>query len=332
MSTERLDKDEFVELMTSFEGTPEALVAKVTAARQITIEVLIPSDPKYYSRLLAPPPESAMGVREYVATRLAEARQHVLATNVVAGLRRIAYSNLWQPLIPLEIQEPIDFSGILALADTFDPFSLLFGFELCTTRLAQDQSYETLGTTFLQALFGDDNALRQRCQIFSACAVVATVTLRSIFDEFSVPLYWFRLAALTHAGLLTNALRGLSEPSKFFDWAIKAAGTAFFWHILYDRRDAPRWRSEWISPEQIEAELFGRVLNAIGPIPKDRWPEPWRKIVDTFAARQHARNLAIASHFVGPLDDFGDSPPVSPELQAVVAETEARTPSCDKAI
>jgi hypothetical protein len=329
-STRRLDKDEFVELMTSFERTPEALAAKVTATPQLTIEVLIPSDPKYYSRLLAPPPESSVGVREYIAKGLADARQHVLATNVAAGLRRIAYSNLWQPLIPFEILSPIEFSKISALADAFDPFSLLFGFELCAAKLALDKSYEALSTTFLQALFDDHAALRRRCQIFSACAVVATVILRSTFDESSVPLHWFRLAALTHAGLLTNALRALSEPSQFLDWAITTAGNAFFWHVLYDRRDAPRWRSEWISPEQIEAELFGRVLNAIGLLPKDRRPKPWQKIIDEFAARLQVDRQAITSQFAGPLDDFGDSPPVPPDLQAIVAATETRLQAATK--
>jgi hypothetical protein len=323
MSARRLDKDEFIQLMTSFERTPEAFAATIKATRQLTVDVLVPSDPKYYFRLLAPPPEPSENVREYKATRLAGARQHVLATNLGAGLRRIAYSNLWQPLVPLEILASIDSSQIAALRDAFDPFSLLFGFELCTARLGQDKSYETLGTAFLRALFEDNDALR-RCRIFAACAIVTTVILRRTFDESSVPLYWFRLAALTHAGLLTEALRGLTEPSQFYDWAIQAVGTAFFWHVLYDRRDAPRWRSEWISPEQIEAELFGRVLNAMALVPQDRRPKPWQKIIDEFGDKQRARNRAIAPHFAGPLDDFGDFPTAPPDLQAIITDIEAR--------
>jgi hypothetical protein len=121
---------------------------------------------------------------------------------------------------------------------------LLFSFELCRARLDHGKSYVALGTDFLKALFEDEKELRRRCQIFTACAIVAIVTLRRTFDEYSVPLYWFRLAALTHAGLLTEALRGLVQPSEFYEWARKSVGPPFVWHSAYDRRDAPRWRPE----------------------------------------------------------------------------------------
>jgi hypothetical protein len=325
----RLDDDQFIELMTSFDATPEALAATVRATRQLTVDVLVPSDRKYYFRLLAPPPEVSQDIKEYKVKRLADARQHVLVTNLSMGLRRIAYSNLWQPLLPLDILGSVDVPQILTLSDAFDPFSLLFGFELCAARFRQDQSYERLGTAFLQSLFEGDDALARRCKIFSACAVVTVVALRRTFDESSVPLYWFRLAALTHAGVLVDALRAL-EPSQFYDWAIKTVGTAFFWHVLYDRRDAPRWRAEWISPDQIEAELFGRAINALALAPRGQWPKAWLKIIDRFADRQRARNRALDSHFAGPLDDFGDFFPVPPDLQAAIADAEVRLQAATK--
>jgi hypothetical protein len=108
--------------------------------------------------------------------------------------------------IPFDLFEAVGPSQIAELRDAFDPFSLLFDFELCTARIGEDKSYAPLATNFLKALFDDDELLRHRCQVFTACSILATVNLRRIFTEPVVPLYWFRLAALTHAGLLTEAL------------------------------------------------------------------------------------------------------------------------------
>lgn len=318
-----LEKNAFVELMTALERTPEALTATVGTTRSLSAEVLVPDDRNYYFRLLAPPPDALGGIRTYTATKLAEARKYLLKTNPAVGLRRIAYSNLWQPLIPFDVLGRVGAAQVATLRDAFDPFSLLFGFELCRARIEDGKSYAALATDFLKALFDDDEVLRRRCQVFTACAVLTTVNLRRTFTESVVPLYWFRLSALTHAGLLTEALRHLARPEEFYDWARKGYGTQFLWYVLYDRRDAPRWRSEWISPEQVEAELFGRVQCAIGSLPRDRWPKAWTEIIDKFFARQQARNQTIASHFPGPFDDFGETPVPPPELQKIIDEVEA---------
>ncbi len=208
------------------------------------------------------------------------------------------------------------------LLEAFDPFSLLCGFELCRPRLEKNKSFERLGAEFLQRLFGDDAQLRRRCEIFSACAIVTTVTLRRTFDEASAPLFWFRLSALTHAGLLTDALRWVNDAPCFLKWVTDGVGTSFHWYGLYDRRDAPRWRPEWIIPEQIEAELLGRALNAVSLLPKSKYPKAWREIIDRFVARQRGHNRLVDSSFPGPLDDFGERPPAPKELQAVITEFE----------
>jgi hypothetical protein len=99
-------------------------------------------------------------------------------------------------------------------------------------------------------------------------------------------------------------------------------GASFLWYVLYDRRDAPRWRAEWIAAEQIEAELLGRALNAVALLPKGRYPKAWRDVIDRFVSRQKDRNRLIESSFPGPLDDFGDRAPAPKELQAVISEFE----------
>jgi hypothetical protein len=66
-------------------------------------------------------------------------------------------------------------------------------------------------------------------------------------------------------------------------------------------------------------------------LPKDQYPKPWREIIDAFLARLSARGHTINAHFAGPLDDFGDIPPVPPELQKLIEETEKRLEKATKA-
>lgn len=315
------EREEFVELVSALEATPEAVFSSVQRAPSASVEDFLPRTRTYYDRLVAPL-NDCLDLINFVSTSLKEARGHALSVNFSLGLRRIAYSNLLQIILPLELLDNIKIGDIAELLNAFDPFSLLFGFELCRYKIDHDVAFEELGTRFLLALLGQDDSLRRRCQVFSACAIFTTVLLRERFEEGSVPLFWFRLVALTHAGLLTDALRSLDEPAKFYEWAIKSFGTSFFWGTNYDRRDAPRWRSEWIVAEQIEAELFGRVRGAIGLLPKGRYPKPWQEIVNKVAARQQERKQQLASSFPGPLDDFGNQLIVPPEMQQVVAERE----------
>src|SRR5580704_17886204 len=42
----------------------------------------------------------------------------------------------------------------------------------------------------------------------------------------------------------------------------------YLWHGVIDRRDAPRWNPDWISPDQLYAELAGRALGALQMMPK----------------------------------------------------------------
>ncbi len=320
-STRKLSKDEFLELMTALEGTPEALSKTLQKLRELSPEAMVPFSREYYTRLLAPI-SVGQELRSFGETALKAARQHVLAENRRVGMRRIAYSNLWQPLLPLDLLRSVRTAEVSTLLDSFDPFSLLFGFELCRARVEKSKSFEQLGTKFLEKLFGDDAMLRRRCEMFSACAIVTTVSLRKTFDEASVPLSWFRLAAFTHAGLLADALCWITDAPDFFKWVVERVGTSFLWYVLYDRRDAPRWRSEWLSPEQVEAELLGRALNAVALLRKGRYPKAWRDVVDKFVARQRDRNRLVDSSFPGPLDDFGDRAPTPKALQTVIDEFE----------
>jgi hypothetical protein len=185
-----------------------------------------------------------------------------------------------------------------------DPFSLLFAFEIAGARIVKEKRFERLGTKALERLFGNDNAAAARSAIFSACAMISIVRLRTVFNEQQAPLFWFRLAGLSHAGVLTEALASLSKPDGFLDWARREVGTKFVWHTTIDKRDAPRWDMEWLSPEQIQAELLGRVLNVMHRLRGKKYPKQWDAIVKQAKAKLGPEK-ELTAFFPGPMDDFG---------------------------
>src|SRR5258705_7254450 len=51
------------------------------------------------------------------------------------------------------------------------------------------------------------------------------------------PLSWYRLAILSHAGVLTTALRGVQKTNNFFKWSARDFGSNYLWHTAVDTHE-----------------------------------------------------------------------------------------------
>jgi len=314
---------EFVNLMTAVGSTPEAIIDELRRPQRLSVDKLVPDEPMYFFRLLAPR-SSIESLSAYVSKELADYRCASLKQHRHRALRRIAYSALSHMLVPLNFLASIKKSDLVPLLAANDPFSLLFGFEIAASRVAKDRLFIDAGSMFLERLFADDEVAIKRCTIFSACAMISIVKLRKVFSEQDAPLYWFRLAALAHAGVLAEALSWLQKPGEFLDWASQEVGFDFVWHVAVDRREAPRWDIEWISPKQIQAELLGRVLIVMKKLPAKKRPKKWVKLIEDAETRQAARDGQELSHFFpGPMDDFA-KPLVQKRRSPVLVKIEQR--------
>jgi hypothetical protein len=292
---------EGIELMTALGMTPEGIRESLSKPQNLSFDTLVPDDRYYYQRLLG---ERKRSRKNNYADELADSRKEIIKNHPDRAYRRIAYSGVWRPLIPFDALRSLKSTDLTKLLRAEDPFSLLFGFELAVVRLKSDKGYEQIGRRFLEKMFSDDEQARYRCVLFSACAIVSTVKLRHIFSDSDLPLVWFRTYALSHSGVLVDALHGIPEPEKFLKWVIDYCGSAFLWQASIDRREAPRWSPEWISPENIEAELIGRALIAMSTLPKGKRPKSWVKIIDRVMTRLTVNKQALSPFFAGPLDDF----------------------------
>jgi len=305
---------EFIELMTGLESTPEAIRNQVSKPQNLDSENLMPSSPDYYFRLVGKLGESTT-LTTYIGNELAAACKTLFDRHPTRALRRIGFLALWRPLIPFDLLARLGVSEITPLLDAEDPFSLLCGFELCCNRPKKSRAVIELGTSFLSKLLLDERTSRARCNIFSACAIISMTNIRRAAKAANAPLFWARLAALSHAGVLTDALRGVGDTKGFLRWSMQNWLPNYLWHGVIDRRDAPGWNPEWIISDQLYAELIGRALGALHTVPDHSRPASWVSAMDKALAELRKNGNLLSAHFPGPFDDFAEMRVVSSKIE-----------------
>lgn len=301
---------EFLLLLTALEATPEALYRRVQMPGPLDIGSILPDEPQYFDRLLAPP-NGAPDLRGFIDGGLIKNRRQGIKRHRKAILRRLAYAALWQPLIPFELLsatiKPSDVEPLLSAAD---PFSLLFAFELCCKFLQTNEAFFRFGSQLLEKLF-DPTASTRRCYVFSAIALMTVANLRQAAKLPDTTLFWTRLAALTHAGVVTDALGEREDAEQFFHWAGEHFYPAYRWHTMIDRRAAPRWSPDWISPDHLHAEIVGRVNQSVHAIPQDQRPQAWTSAVEAALNELLKTGNALSAFFPGPFEDFQPAAPTA---------------------
>jgi hypothetical protein len=295
---------EFVDLMTDFAGTPEAFATDFQQPRNFAGDDLMSDSPKYYQRLTVALPGDTDDLDAFIQGPLAVARKELIASHPKPALRRMAFCALWQPLIPFDLLKSLRIEDVAALLDANDPFSLLFGFELCRSLLTTNSQFSDLGSKFLEKLLADKKASDARCNLFSSLAMIAVTKIRSRVKSSNVPLFWLRIAALAHAGVLTDALKGLTDTRGFLKWSTENFYPSYLWTSAVDLQTAPRWNPEWLDPEYLYAELVGRAQGAITLLGQEPPPKRWIEILAIAVERLKTSGKLLAANFPGPLDDF----------------------------
>jgi hypothetical protein len=314
-SKRSLEDDEFIALMMSLGATPEAVRDAFREPQELNSDKLMPDEPNYYRRLVGRL-EGSSSLREYIEAELAKGREALFQRYPQQALLRLGFTALWQPLIPFELLSSLQVRDLTSLLQAEDPFSLLFGFELCCRRSGKDADLVELGEAFLKKLLLEPKKSLGRCNLFCACAMISVTNLRQAAKAANAPLFWVRLAALTHAGVLADALQRLQDTLSFLRWATENRLANYLWHGVIDRRDAPRWNPEWISPEHLYAELVGRAQGALQLVAEDARPASWVSAIEGALDQLKSSGTLAAAYFPGPFDDFSDTPPLSSGIPA----------------
>jgi hypothetical protein len=299
-----LSSSEFLDFLDECRAGPEALHERLYQTRKLSLDALVPLDPAYFRTLLREP-KGDQSFEGYLRDTLASERAYQLETNERIACARMAVAAISQPLIPFELLESVEVAQLETVVTREDPFSLLFVFEVAVRKTHLDASFVAIGTKVLDKLFGDEGTARARADLFSACAVLSAVGLQRIAEVRRAPLYWRRLLAFSHAGVLTDALGGDLKGAKGFkEWVFDQFGTRFFWAALAERRLAPRWWPEWVEADCLYAECVGRALIALNALPEQQRPPPWREMIERLERELADRKQYPQMFFPGPVDDF----------------------------
>lgn len=214
-----------------------------------------------------------------------------------------------------------------------DPFALAGAFDVCADRADSDPRFIDLGEEILDRLLSDPKRLHGELTTFASGFVVASAYLAEHQTLRKQPVFWRRLAAASHAALVTRVLGGSNdEEGSLLNWAMRITGKSFYLSVMNDFDVEPRWRPDWINPNFIAADIYGRLLASSEKL-GDKAPESWRKTLDDSQSSILAIAPPMARMFPALLQGWrvpsSDLPPADTPVGELYAEFE-REPSVQK--
>lgn len=240
---------------------------------------LVPDDPRYWDNLTAEWKDSPT-LANFIQGELRLEREARHARTPTLAKVALGLQFTGQELVPHEwlaqwsSDEVVDFVELLSGCE--DHVSLAAGFEICARQLTRDLRLVTLGEQLLDRLFGDPERLLNRCQRFAAGFVLATARLARQESTRARPVFWRRSAAAAHAALVARSLgHEHFGGEELFDWAMQVRGEYFILSVYLEMGNSPRWQPEWIEPDSLVADAFGRIQQAANALGPESVPAAW---------------------------------------------------------
>jgi hypothetical protein len=290
---------------------------------------LLPEDPRYWDNITAEWQGSHTLV-EFIGTELRAEREAHRAAHPQLADASLSLQFTGQELVPHDrlaewhVDEVIRLVEFLRCCD--DHVSLAAGFEICAQQLTRDARFDFLGEQLLDRLFADPDILLARCQRFAAAFVLATARLALHEHTRSRPVFWRRSAAATHAALVARILgRGHFGGEELLNWAMERRGEDFLLSVYRELRESPRWQPEWLDPESLVADAFGRIQQAAQRLSPQEVPAAWQERIARTQQWLDERGLSARTWLPSPTqgDRFAQEP-VIPQVLTDRAEAQCR--------
>ena len=308
-------------------SSPESFVAsireKATTGR-FSMRDLLPQHSAHWSNLTAPPGQS-MTLDEFVAVELSAERKAQIDRNPADALAAIALTFASPALVPRDLFKDVSSDAMLTaidrVAETDVSFALSGTFDLCVDRVVADPRFVAAGEKILDKLFGDMGRLNTACDLFGAVFVVATAYLAEHETLRRQPVYWRRLAAASHAGLVVRTLGvGKSDEEPLLTWATRVRGKTYFLSVLNEFAVEPRWRPDWIVPRFLVADVYGRAIASAHRLQAGELPAGWQQRLDAAQSWMTANKFTSLAYYPALLE--GARRPI-PKLQELGQVKEA---------
>lgn len=330
---------DFFAARTILAGSPETFATSLReAANRGTIgrKDLLPSEMTHWENLTAKRLTSELLV-DFVQNELAAQRASHFTEDIKVALDVVSLTFGSPELVPLETLGQFKADEMLEalkhLVQYTDPFALAGAFDICADRIDSDPRFVALGEEILDRLLSDPKRLHGELTTFATGFVVASAYLAEHQTLRRQPVFWRRLAAASHAALVTRVLGGSNdEESSLLNWAMRITGKSFYLSVMSDFDVEPRWRPDWINPNFIAADVYGRLLASLERL-GDKAPESWRKRLED--ARSSITDAAppMARMFPALLQGWrvpsSDQPPADTPVGEVFTEFE-KAPTVEK--
>ncbi|MGM4917179.1 hypothetical protein [Tardiphaga sp. 813_E8_N1_3] len=278
-------EDDFFAAGDLLAGAPENFIDDLREAAttgSLSIDNFVPPKTAHWENVSAKH-QSSQTIAQFISDELAAERRARIADDPRVAIDTISLTFGAPELVPLEMFREIDASILLdslkRLTDVPDPFALCGALDICIDRASADQRFLEVGEIILDRLAGDPKRLLGELNTFATAFVIATAHLAQHEVMRRLPVFWRRLAAFSHACLVTRALGANdTEDHPLLSWATRLSGKQFYLSVLNEAHVEPRWRPDWVSPGYLAADIYGRVSASLQKLSDDIAPAWLQKL------------------------------------------------------
>jgi hypothetical protein len=324
-----LSDQEFEELMAEELRTPVAVTERMLAELRkptVSIEILVPRSLDYYEQLVGRLAGQA-NIKEYVEEVATEHTHRLLEWRMPDGLHQallMCSHSLITNALAKEAIVASEFNRLAIWAQSADAIARTAALELAVRRPSDRAKIADAARALAERFTG--KGTNERCDPFtllSAAFVMVDGELGKVKTLASKPPFWRRLAALSHAALITRCVLSTGgDPVKFIKWMGSVRSDEYIAQGYVDLRREPRWLADFAMPGQLKDELGGRVLVAAAREGKSIDKLGLRDILMGDAPRSLKKQLDLFSiQFPGPLEGNVDFvTPLAPDLLVKMRE------------
>jgi len=305
-----LSEQEFEELMAEELHTPVAITERILAELRkptVSIEILVLRSLDYYERLVGRLDGQA-NIKEYVEEVATEHIHRLLEWRMPDGLHQallMCSHSLITNALAKEAIVASEFNRLATWAQSADAIARTAALELAVKRPRDRAKIGDTVRALAERFTG--NGAKERCDPFkllSAAFIMVDGELGKAKTLASKPPFWRRLAALSHAALITRCVLSTGgDPAKFIRWMGSVRSEEYIAQGYVDLRREPRWLADFAMPGQLKDELGGRVLVAAAREGKSIDKLGLRDILMGDAPRSLKKHLNLFSiQLPGPLE------------------------------
>lgn len=318
--------DDFFAACNILAGAPEAFAnALHETAKKGTLGLsdFLPTETDHWDNLTAKQ-LSSQTLPDFIGHELAEERHVRITQDPKSAIELLSLTFGTFELVPFEALRSISdeeaVNALSRLAELRDPYALTAALDICADRLSSDARFLALGETILEKLLAEPKRLIGDLATFASAFVIGTAYLAQHERLRKKPVFWRRLAAAAHAALVTRVLGSEDDDEHpLFDWAMRLRGKTFYISVLNDAHVEPRWKPDWISPNFLGADIYGRLNQVIQRLDAAA-PPAWRKRIEDAKAAIVKDVPPVADAFPSLLQGRRLDPPDMPKADAPIYE------------